>query len=106
MRSVADLETGVAGSAELDHHVVLAGHVGIRDNVRLGAGSVVTACSCVSQDVPPGAALSGIPARDHRTQMRQLALIHRLGELFHRVDELEKTIEAQRGAAADHPKAD
>ena len=98
--------TGVAGSAELDHHVVLAGHVGIRDNVHLGAGSVVTACSCVSQDVLPGGVLSGVPARDHRTQMRQLALIHRLGELFQRVDELTKIIEAQRGAAADHPKAD
>lgn len=79
---------GIAGSTELEHHVVLAGHVGLRDNIKLGAGTIVTACSCVSQSCPAGSVLSGRIAKDHRTNMREMVLTARLPELFKRVDEL------------------
>lgn len=97
--------TGLAGSAELDHHVVLAGHVGIRDNVHLAAGTVVTAMSGCSHDTEPGEAMSGHYGQPHREYLRQMALTRRLPELFRRVDELADRLEAIQRAAADDPKA-
>jgi hypothetical protein len=51
--------------------------------------------SHVTKSVPPGAVVSGNPARPHREQLRQDALLARLGSLVGRVEQLEK--------AAGHP---
>jgi UDP-3-O-[3-hydroxymyristoyl] glucosamine N-acyltransferase len=40
-------------------------------------------------DIPPGATVSGYPARDHRAVLRQTAALARLAPL---VDDLERTL--------------
>jgi len=90
---------GIAGSVRLEHHAVLAGHVGLRDNIRIGAGAIVTAFSGVGRDLEPGAVVSGVPARDHRTEMRAKGLYYKLPELFKQVERLAKRLEAIERAA-------
>jgi UDP-3-O-[3-hydroxymyristoyl] glucosamine N-acyltransferase len=75
----------------------MAGQVGVRDHVRIGAGAVLGAKAGVSNDVPAGSRMFGIPATPERNQKLLFATISRLPEmrkqlkaLRHAVDELLK----------------
>ncbi len=69
---------GMAGSVKIGNGVVLSGRVGIRDHVSIGDGAQVALNSVVWKDVPPGAIVSGDPARPHRENLASLAALHRL----------------------------
>jgi UDP-3-O-[3-hydroxymyristoyl] glucosamine N-acyltransferase len=71
-------QTGVSGSVTIGDGAVLAGQVGVVDHVEIGAGAQVLARSMVTKDVPPGAVVSGSPARPHREQLKQEAALRRL----------------------------
>lgn len=91
---------GVAGSAELGRYVVLGGHVGIRDNITVGDGTRIGACSCLAAAAGPGETLFGIPAKDARTKMRELSALGKLPALLKRVKRLEKALDAGGGSVA------
>jgi len=95
---------GIAGSTVLKDHVVLGGHVGVRDNITVGAGVQSAACSAIAQDTPDGAAVSGIPAIDARTWLRSVQLFARLSQLHQGVKQLEKKVKALE-SSANHPGA-
>jgi len=86
-------QVGIAGSARLGQYVVLGGHVGLRDHISLGDGSMVAACSCVSRDLPAGTVVSGIPAIENRRYLREQASVRRLPELAAQVRDLLKRVE-------------
>lgn len=94
---------GVAGSAELGHHVTLAGKVGVKDNVRIGDGVQAAACSCIAGDIPDGQIVIGIPAVPRTEFLRQHAALRRLPEVLHQISDLGKRVE--RLEAADHSKS-
>lgn len=77
-RTVIVAQVGVAGSVAIGADVVLAGHVGVVDHVRIGDGATVLAKALVTRDVPPGAVVSGQPARPHREQLHIQAALARL----------------------------
>jgi UDP-3-O-[3-hydroxymyristoyl] glucosamine N-acyltransferase len=81
-------QTGIAGSCTVEDDVMLAGQVGIADHLRIGAGSRVAAQSGVIGDVPPGATVSGYPARDHRSVLRQTAALARLAPLITSIERI------------------
>lgn len=66
-------QCGIGGSARLEDGVSLAGQVGVKDHVRIGAGSIVYAKSAVWRPIPPGSQYSGIPARPHHQTLRAIA---------------------------------
>lgn len=85
-------QVGIAGSSRLGRYVVLAGQVGVSDHVTIGDGAVVGAQSGVAGILKGGCRYFGTPAREHSKQMRTLAYLQRLPELFERVKKLEKML--------------
>jgi UDP-3-O-[3-hydroxymyristoyl] glucosamine N-acyltransferase len=83
-------QVGIAGSTTVDDAVTLAGQAGLADHLTVGRGAVVAAQGGVIGDVDPGATVSGYPARDHRTVLRQTAALRRLTPL---VAALERVLE-------------
>ena len=80
-RCIVMAQVGIAGSSVVEDEVMLAGQVGLADHLTVGKGSRVAAQSGVIGDVAPGATVSGYPARDHRTVLRQTAALARLTPL-------------------------
>jgi len=73
---------GISGSVRIGENCVLAGQVGVADHVTIGDGVTVLARAAVFKDVPSGSRVSGTPARDHREELRNQALLRRLPELL------------------------
>jgi UDP-3-O-[3-hydroxymyristoyl] glucosamine N-acyltransferase len=69
---------GLAGSVILEDGVVLAGQVGIKDGVRIGARATILAQSGVTQDVPPGERWWGFPAVPLRQFVQREAGLRKL----------------------------
>lgn len=88
-------QVGIAGSSMLEDSVVMAARSGTADHVKVGKGAQVAAMGGAIKDVPPGAVVSGFPARDHKQNYRILALMQKLPELFKTVKRLEKLLSSR-----------
>lgn len=86
-------QAGLAGSSVLEENVIMAARSGTSDHVKVGRGATLAALGGATRDVPPGAVLSGFPARDHRKNFRISALLQKLPALFDRVKALEKKLQ-------------
>ena len=80
--------TGIAGSARIEDDVVIAGQVGIAGHFTVGRGTRIGAQAGVWADVPPGANVSGYPARDHREALRTKSALNRLAKLAEQIEAL------------------
>lgn len=85
--------TGIAGSAVLEDGVVMAARSGVSDHVTIGERAQVAADGGATKDVPPGATVSGFPARDHREQMKIQALTARLPEMREEIRKLKREVD-------------
>lgn len=81
-------QVGIAGSTVVEDDVMLAGQAGLADHLTVGTGSRVAAQSGVIGDIAPGTTVSGYPARDHRTVLRQTAALARLTPLVHSLERI------------------
>jgi len=77
-RCLVMAQAGIAGSTTLEDDVIVAGQAGLADGLRVGAGARIAAQAGVIGDIPPGATVSGYPARDHRQVLRHAAALARL----------------------------
>jgi len=92
-------QVGVGGSATIGPGAMLAGQSGVVDHQAVGARAIVLGRSGVTKDVPPGAMVSGFPARDHHEELRVQAAVRRLSDLIARVEALEARLASrQRGS--------
>jgi UDP-3-O-[3-hydroxymyristoyl] glucosamine N-acyltransferase len=89
-RCIIMAQVGIAGSTTVEDDVMLAGQAGLADHLTVGRGARVAAQGGVIGDVAPGATVSGYPARDHRTVLRQVAAVRKLVPL---VPSLERMLE-------------
>jgi len=88
--------------------VILAGQVGIRDHVHIGEGAVLGAKAGVSNDVPAGARMFGIPATPAREQKQLLATLPRLPEMRRQLKAITRKLEqmeAEQAAQPGQPRA-
>ncbi len=70
-------QTGIAGSSELGDYVVLGGQTAVNGHIKIGSGAQIAGLSGVSTDVPPGVQLGGVPARNIKHWMRDIARLRR-----------------------------
>jgi UDP-3-O-[3-hydroxymyristoyl] glucosamine N-acyltransferase len=73
-------QSGLAGSVVVGDRAVLAARAGVLDHLTIGAGATVMSLALVTKSLPAGAIVSGNPARPHREQLRDDALLGRLLE--------------------------
>lgn len=70
--------TGISGSTELGDFVVMGGQSGTVGHIKIGTGAQVAGASHPKEDVPPGVAVGGTPARPLKQWARELAILSRL----------------------------
>jgi len=81
-------QVGIAGTTVVEDEVVIAGQAGLADHLTVRRGARIAAQSGVIGDIPPNVTVSGYPARDHRTVLRQAAALGRLTPLTARVERM------------------
>lgn len=67
----------IAGSVTLEDFVALGGRVTINNHVRIGEGAQVAGMSGVNSDIPPGGRWAGLPAKQAKLWMREVAWLER-----------------------------
>ncbi|NLU40827.1 MAG: UDP-3-O-(3-hydroxymyristoyl)glucosamine N-acyltransferase [Firmicutes bacterium] len=94
-------QSGVGGSSELGERCIVTGQVGISDHTTVGPGTTIMAKSVVAGKVAAGSVLSGVPARDHRTELKTKSMLRRLPELLDEVDRLGRRVKELEERLAD-----
>ena len=94
-------QSGMAGSAVLEDGVTLGARAGVLGHLTVGEGAVVYSRAHVTKDVPPGARVSGNPARPHAGQLKQDAVARRMDRLLDRVAALEAEVARLKGEGRD-----
>jgi UDP-3-O-[3-hydroxymyristoyl] glucosamine N-acyltransferase len=91
--SVIAAQTGIAGSSRVGDYVMIGGQVGVTGHVEIGDRNIIAAKTGVSKNLPAdGGTWWSTPATPLREVKEQLARIHRLGDLFARVKQIEKKL--------------
>lgn len=89
--TVMAAQVGVAGSAKIGSGCMLGGQVGVVGHISIGDGTQIGAQSGVSKGCGAGGRIMGAPAVDMGEYARSLVYVKKLGSLFDRVKELEKS---------------
>lgn len=92
--SIIVSQAGMAGTCKLGHHVVLAGQAGLADHVTIGDQVVVAAQAGVSKNLLEPGFYGGSPAISAMTWKRYSTILPKLPELFRKIQELEKRLNA------------
>jgi UDP-3-O-[3-hydroxymyristoyl] glucosamine N-acyltransferase len=95
-------QAGIAGSTRIGEQSQVGGQVGIVGHLHLGKGVKIAAQSGVSTNLPDGSVVQGSPAFSIGEYKRSYVHYRNLPELVHRIEALEKQLEALKAAAADH----
>jgi len=83
---------GIAGGTTIGNRVILAGHVGVINNAKMGDGSVASAKAGVHKDVPAGMTVSGYPAVEHRVYLKASAMYSRLYDMYQAIRQIQKQL--------------
>jgi UDP-3-O-[3-hydroxymyristoyl] glucosamine N-acyltransferase len=89
-------QAGIAGSTRLGNYVVMAGQAGLIGHLDIGDGAIITAQSGLTKDVPAGGVMSGSPASDRRTHLKELAALSKLPEALQEIRKLRQELEELR----------
>jgi UDP-3-O-[3-hydroxymyristoyl] glucosamine N-acyltransferase len=94
-------QVGIAGSARMGTGVTMGGRSGLVHGITVGDGARIAVTSVLHNDAPAGSVVSGDPAQNHQTELRDIARVRKLPRLLQRVAELEKRV-AELEDSADH----
>jgi UDP-3-O-[3-hydroxymyristoyl] glucosamine N-acyltransferase len=71
-------QVGIAGKVTIEDDVILYGQVGVAQNVTIGKGAIILAKSGVAKSVEGGKTYFGIPAREAKETLREMATLRLL----------------------------
>ncbi len=80
--------TAISGSVEVGDRAIFAGRSGSSDNLKIGAGARIGACSVAFKDIAAGETVWGNPARPKMEAMRIQVLLGELAEMRRELREL------------------
>jgi len=89
--TVIAAQTGIAGSVRIGQRVLIGGQAGIIGHIEIGDNTAIGAQSGISKNISGGVwwASPAVPLAEAKQQM---AWVRRLGKLFARVKEIEKSL--------------
>ena len=86
-------QTGISGSVNIEKRVTFAARSASVGHVTIGEGAIIGASSGVIDDIPPGAIVGGVPARNHLEWKRSLLALEKLPADVKKLKRLEKKVE-------------
>ncbi|WP_218079298.1 UDP-3-O-(3-hydroxymyristoyl)glucosamine N-acyltransferase [Anthocerotibacter panamensis] len=89
-------QVGIAGSVKIGDRTIIAAQAGLagrHSHLEVGSDSVIFARSGVTRSLPKGAQVSGFPAQDHRTELKEKAALTRLPALLQQVRKLQQRVQ-------------
>src|SRR5262245_6623368 len=89
-------QSGIAGSTRVGNYVMMAGQAGVIGHLDIGDRAIITAQSGVTKDVPARGVVSGAPALNRRTHLKELAALSKLPEALQEIRKLRREIEELR----------
>ncbi len=98
-------QAGISGSSKLGKRVVLAGQAGVAGHLELGDGVQAGAQAGVSHSLAPGQVVLGSPAWPRMEFARSMALLHRLPEIYQRLQQAEKKLAQIAGEPPKEPES-
>lgn len=78
-------QTGFAGSTVIGDNVTIAAQCGVADHLTIGNDIIMGARTGVVNNLDSGQVVSGFPARPHMRNMRIMAIIDKLPELYEKI---------------------
>ncbi len=90
--SIIVAQVGISGSTQIGKNVILAGQAGLVGHIKVGDNARVTAQAGVTKDVPPGATVSGTPARPRDQERKAIAATYRIPDLLIEVKKLKEKV--------------
>ena len=75
-------QSAIAGSTSIGDYVTIAGQVGIVGHIKIGDKSTIASCSQVTKSISSNSYVSGIPARDHKKNLKLNALFNSLDKML------------------------
>lgn len=83
-------QVGIGGSTIVEDDVLLGGQAGLAGHLTVGRGARIAAQAGVIGDIGAGETVSGYPARNHRSVLRQAAALGRLAPITGRLERLTR----------------
>ncbi|MCX5781169.1 MAG: UDP-3-O-(3-hydroxymyristoyl)glucosamine N-acyltransferase, partial [Elusimicrobia bacterium] len=75
-------QTGISGSAKIGSFVRFGGKSGVSDHIKIGDGATIAAGAGVISDMKPKEVVFGFPARPPKEEMKKLAIMSKLPEMY------------------------
>lgn len=85
-------QSGISGSTETEHHVIVGPQAGVSGHIKLGAGVVVAGQSGLAKSTSTPGYYQGTPARPIALSRRSKALTNNLPKIVARLKEVEKKL--------------
>jgi UDP-3-O-[3-hydroxymyristoyl] glucosamine N-acyltransferase len=93
MDTVVAAQAGISGSTKIGNNVMIGGQAGIVGHIQIADGSKINGQSGVSKSIKkPNTAVTGSPASDFTTSLRNQAALKNIPELEKRIIVLEKLL--------------
>jgi len=100
-------QAGIAGSVVVEDYAVFAGQAGVVGHIRIGAGARIGAKTGVTNDVPPGQEVFGVPSMPLAQAKRAFVTLPRLPQIRTAVRRLAREVNAIKrrlGMPAEKPE--
>ncbi len=77
--------TAIAGVTRIEDDVLIWAKVAVNKDLVIGKGAIILATSAVDKSLPGGVTYFGIPAIEARKKWKELAMLRKLPELYHKL---------------------